>query len=618
MATLESLKKALRQKTETATSFPKQPLSSKQYSDGFDIMLRSEWKTYEDFIVPQLSKLIASRFNSRISLSVLEIGPGPKSVLGYLPSHLRQKIRKYDAFEPNDIFATRLEEWLSSTSDTQSPLPCLENSPSIRPIPFVLQENTASSTGTRDDAKKYDIILFCHSMYGMNPKHKLIEQTLEMLVKQPQGIIVVFHRDSLRIDDLVCHQSTCFPTGVIGLVDNDEVLDHFAAFIAGFTQDSDDSPTIQVNWREVCRTLGRREEALPDQLLFSSPNVMMTFTQHAAKLPDLTVHVPLFKAEKTVKNWEARLHHPASILSPTDTQQVQQCVQWALKHKTSLTVIGGSHSGHCTWPNVVSIDMSAFDQVHIVKENERNHSSSSNSNSDFDPDSNPLVIAEAGCKTGDIVKRTMAEGLTVPLGSRPSVGAGLWLQGGIGHLARQHGLSCDAIVGAVIVSVDSSKVLCVGRVPNQYLPVEAVRPENEADILWAIKGAGTNVGIVTSVTFRAYPAPIYSIRNWVVPLRDDLEARLKLSSFGEFASKLSRNFSADAYLYWDNDQLQLGVTMIESTTSELTLEPSSSIDTFQGLGGNIKTVDSIGLFDTEMVGNWDIVRPLSFTWMAFE
>jgi hypothetical protein len=44
--------------------------------------------------------------------AVLEIGPGPKSILGKLPHHLRQKIAKYAALEPNHIFATRLEKWL--------------------------------------------------------------------------------------------------------------------------------------------------------------------------------------------------------------------------------------------------------------------------------------------------------------------------------------------------------------------------------------------------------------------------------------------------------------------------------------------------------------------------
>lgn len=48
-------------------------------------------------------------------------------------------------------------------------------------------------------------------------------------------------------------------------------------------------------------------------------------------------------------------------------------------------------------------------------------------------DSRPLVVVEGGCKAGDIIRKTQEAGLTVPLGVRLSVGAGLWLQGGIGH-----------------------------------------------------------------------------------------------------------------------------------------------------------------------------------------
>lgn len=140
--------------------------------------------------------------------------------------------------------------------------------------------------------------------------------------------------------------------------------------------------------------------------------------------------------------------------------------------------------------------MGAFDQVHILTAGNGGAESSSESSS--------LIIAEAGCKTGDIVCKAMAGGMTLPLGSRPSVGAGLWLQGGIGHLSRIYGLACDAIIGAVVVSVDSSQVLCIGCVPSQHWPAGAGRPEDETDLLWAIKGAGTNVGIVISVTFKAF------------------------------------------------------------------------------------------------------------------
>jgi adenine phosphoribosyltransferase len=496
-----------------------------------------------------------------------------------------------------------LEEWLCSTSETESSLPCLENPPNIHRIPFVLQDNIGGGTrtGTRDNDEKYDIILFCHSMYGMKPKHRFIERALEMLVKRPQGgMVAVFHRDTLHLDGLVCRRTASFPTGVVSVANDDEVLDCFAPFIAGFVmQDVDVDMAIRVEWRKVCRALSRREEAHPDHLLFSSPNVMAAFTQHATTLPELTAQVPLVKGDKTVKNREARLHRPASIIRPTEVRHVQQCVRWALKHGVGLTIIGGGHSGHCLWPNVVSVDMDAFNQVHILTAGEDERKSGS------DPGS--LVVAESGCKTGDIVTEAMAAGLAVPLGARPSAGAGLWLQGGIGHLARLHGLACDAIVGAVVVSVDSGQVLCVGRVPSQHRPVGAVRPRNETDLLWAIKGAGTNFGIVISVTFKAYTALTYSVRNWVVPLSDSLEARSRLSDFDEFvASKLPRNFSTDAYLYWDNDQLHLGVTMLESSTSRLTCETPAPtptptpIGTVLGPEDNFKAVDSVGLFDTEM------------------
>lgn len=602
MATLDFLKQALRQKVKATASSPIQPLSDTQYSTGFDILLQgSGWTTYQDFIIPQLSQLLAPLLNSRIHISVLEIGPGPKSLLGYLPGRLRTKVRKYTAFELNSLFATSLEEWLCSTSITESPLPCLKSPPNIHQIPFVVEDNvgSANGTGTSGD-EKYDLILFCHSMYGMKPKHRFIERALKILVEQPQGgMVVVFHRDgALHLDGLVCHRTASFPTGVVHVVNNDEALDSFASFVAGFVmQDVDVDNAIRVEWRKVCRALGRCEEAHPDHLLFSSPNIMVAFTQNATALPELTAQVPLVEGYQTVKNRDARLHRPAAIVRPTEVRHVQLCIQWALKHEVGLTVIGGGHSGHCLWPNVVSIDMSAFNKVHILMAEKDGGDSNSN------PDSGSLIVAEAGCKTEDIVRKTMATGMTVPLGARPSVGAGLWLQGGIGHLARLHGLACDAIVGAVVVSIDSSQVLCVGRVPSQHRPAGAVRPENESGLLWAIKGAGTNFGIVVSVTFKANAAPIYLTRNWVVPLSNNTEARLRLNDFDKLiARKLPRNCSADAYLYWDAGQLHLGVTMFESSTTELTcVTPMPTpIGAIWGPEDDFKTVDGVGLFESEM------------------
>ncbi|KAH8822027.1 phosphoribosyl transferase domain protein [Xylogone sp. PMI_703] len=597
MATIDCLKQTLREKAnEATTSSSKLPLSDTQYSAGFDILVRSSgWMTYQDFIVPQLSQLVALLLNSRTHISVLEIGPGPKSIFGYLPSHLRQKVRQYTAFEPNISFAESLEEWLCSTSEIKSLLPFLEYPPDIHRIPFTLEDNMRSGarTGPGDNDKKYDIVLFCHSMYGMKPKHRFIRRALEMLVERPQeGMVVVFHRDTLHLDGVVCHRTASFPTGVVSVADNDEALDCFATFVAGFTmQDADVTAAIRVDWRKVCRALGRREDSHPDLLLFSSPNIMAAFTRDATTLSQLAAQVPWVK-ERVVKNPEARMRRAALIVRPTEVQHVQRCVQWARKHRVGLAVVGGGHSGHCLWPNVVSVDMGAFDQAHVVVSGGAEERKSG---------SGSLVVAESGCTTGDVIRTAKAAGLTVPLGSRPSVGAGLWLQGGIGHMARLHGLTCDAIVGAVVVSVDSGQVFCVGHVPSQHWPVGAVRPKGETNLLWAIRGAGTNFGIVISVTFKAFPAPNYAVRNWVVPLRDSLEARLKLRDLDNFAaSKPPPNSSADAYLYWDNNQLHLGVTMFESFVSRQALETPTPLATMLGPENNFKIVDSVGLFDSEM------------------
>ncbi|KAI4914033.1 hypothetical protein J4E90_005753 [Alternaria incomplexa] len=214
------------------------------------------------------------------------------------------------------------------------------------------------------------------------------------------------------------------------------------------------------------------------------------------------------------------------------------------------------------------------------------------------------MIAGAGCKTDTIISKTLAEGLTVPLGSRPSVGAGLWLQGGIGHLTRLYGLTCDNIVGAVLISVASGEIFYVGRVPSEHLPKEARLPENDTDILWALRGAGTNFGIVLSVTLRAYHAHSFSTRNWVIPLSDSAEAKRRLWEFDEKVAKGCSEFcSADAYLYFENGGLNLGITTFTpadaSYPSPMTIMPKREGDIW-GTDSDNKIMDGVEAFDAEM------------------
>ncbi|KAK4106977.1 hypothetical protein N656DRAFT_591469, partial [Canariomyces notabilis] len=112
-------------------------------------------------------------------------------------------------------------------------------------------------------------------------------------------------------------------------------------------------------------------------------------------------------------------------------------------------------------------------------------------------------------------------------------------------------------------------------------------------------------GIVISVAFKAYAAPTYSVRNWVVNLGDQREARRKLSDFDRLvARQLPRACSADAYLYWDNGSLRLGVTMFETSTAGTSCKtPPAALSNIAAILGpqtSFRTVDSVGVFKAEM------------------
>jgi FAD/FMN-containing dehydrogenase len=89
-------------------------------------------------------------------------------------------------------------------------------------------------------------------------------------------------------------------------------------------------------------------------------------------------------------------------------------------------------------------------------------------------------------------RETQLFGLAVPGGVVSTTGiAGLTLHGGMGHLRRKHGLSIDNLRSVDIVTADGVLRRASGG-------------EN-ADLFWAVRGAGSNFGVVTSFEFQAHP-----------------------------------------------------------------------------------------------------------------
>ena len=87
---------------------------------------------------------------------------------------------------------------------------------------------------------------------------------------------------------------------------------------------------------------------------------------------------------------------------------------------------------------------------------------------------------------------------------------GLATAGGIGFLARKHGLTIDHVVGAELVLADGSR---------------PCRRRQHPDLLWAVRGAGGNFGIVTAFELEAYPVGDVVFSTMAFDARDAAAAR---------------------------------------------------------------------------------------------
>jgi FAD/FMN-containing dehydrogenase len=114
----------------------------------------------------------------------------------------------------------------------------------------------------------------------------------------------------------------------------------------------------------------------------------------------------------------------------------------------------------------------------------------------------------AGARLGRVYDLLTAEGVAIPAGCGPDVGiAGLTLGGGLGILGRRHGLTCDRLVAARVVLADG--------------PVVDVDEDHEAELLWALRGAGGGqFGVVTEFVFDPVPAPAATVFALDWPLTD--------------------------------------------------------------------------------------------------
>ncbi len=209
---------------------------------------------------------------------------------------------------------------------------------------------------------------------------------------------------------------------------------------------------------------------------------------------------------------------PAVVVACSGAADVLAAVAFARAYELPIAVRGGGHSvaGFSTVEDGIVIDLGPMNEVRV------------------DPAARRATVG-GGAVWADVDHETQAHGLATTGGLVSSTGvAGFTLGGGIGWLMRKHGLACDNLVSADVVTADGG-----------LIHASAIE---HADLFWGLRGGGGNFGIVTQFEFELhdlapliYAGPIFypaelapdllrRFREWAPSASDDITALVNLTS----------------------------------------------------------------------------------------
>ncbi|KAI0123962.1 hypothetical protein BJ170DRAFT_67925 [Xylariales sp. AK1849] len=171
---------------------------------------------------------------------------------------------------------------------------------------------------------------------------------------------------------------------------------------------------------------------------------------------------------------------PVAIAVPTEVEHIQAAVSCAAQVGLKVSAKSGGHS-------YASLGFGGEDG-HLMVQLDRMY------NVTLDNATN-IAIIQSGARLGHVATELYNQGQrAISHGSCPGVGvSGHALHGGFGMSSHLHGLALDWIVGITVVVANATIV-------------HTSETENP-DLFWALRGAGSNYGIVTSYEFNTFAPP---------------------------------------------------------------------------------------------------------------
>ncbi|HEX2850691.1 MAG TPA: FAD-binding protein [Acidimicrobiales bacterium] len=201
---------------------------------------------------------------------------------------------------------------------------------------------------------------------------------------------------------------------------------------------------------------------------------------------------------------------PLAIIRCHGGGDVAAVVRCAAAAGVELAVRGGGHSlpGFSTSEGGIVLDLSPLGTVEV------------------DP-ARRSAWAGGGATWATYDAATHVHGLASTGGLVSTTGiGGLTLGGGIGWLTRAHGLACDNLFSAEIVTADGE--------------VLTVTADSDAELLWGLRGGGGNFGVVTRFGFRLHPVDTVTGGMMIFPAE---RAEEIAGFYREWAHTASRDFT---------------------------------------------------------------------------
>ncbi|HEY7077845.1 MAG TPA: FAD-binding oxidoreductase [Solirubrobacteraceae bacterium] len=166
---------------------------------------------------------------------------------------------------------------------------------------------------------------------------------------------------------------------------------------------------------------------------------------------------------------------PRLVAECVAADDVIAALGFAREHGLPVAVRGGGHSvaGLSLCDGGVVLDVRAMADVEV------------------DPERRVARVG-GGALWADVDRATQAHGLATTGGRVSTTGvAGLTLGGGSGWLERKHGLACDQLLAAELVTADGELV--------------RASADEHPELLWALRGGGGSFGVVTALELRLHP-----------------------------------------------------------------------------------------------------------------